>query len=428
MGISEIYSIYQKYPTISTDSRSIAPNSIFFALKGENFDANEFAKQALEQGAKFCIIDNPKYFIDHRTVLVENVLTTLQGLAQHHRKQLSIPFIGITGTNGKTTTKELISCVLSKKYNITFTKGNLNNHIGVPLTLLSIPTTTEIAIIEMGANHPKEIETLCGFAQPNFGLITNIGRAHLEGFGDFETVIKTKTELYNHIQTHHGTVFVNGDDPLLMELSASLHRTTYGSNSNCSFQGNLLEINPFVKVGFKTKDQYFTIQTKLIGKYNIDNILAAIAIGLYFNVEPQQIVTALEQYQPNNMRSQIQQTSRNQLIIDTYNANPSSMNAALDNFSYFTGNKALILGDMLELGKWSKEEHQKIIDKIENQKINNVFLVGKTFCELANNPPFQTFENVGLLVQYFQTHTISDTIILIKGSRGIQLEQVILLL
>lgn len=428
MEILKLYKLFQKHPTISTDTRTITSNSMFFALKGDSFNANLFVKQAFDKGAEYCIIDDPKAYLDERTIVVEDVLQTLQQLAEFHRSQLSIPVLAITGTNGKTTTKELVSCVLSEKYKITFTKGNLNNHIGVPLTLLSIPKDAEIAIVEMGANHPKEIETLCNIAHPDFGLITNIGKAHLEGFGGYEGVIRTKTELYDYIQQNKGTVFVNEDDPLLMNHSEQLYRKTYGTHSTCDFKGKLIEMNPFVKICFENQNQYFTAQTQLVGKYNIHNILAAVAVGLYFKIAPDQIITALEKYQPDNMRSQVKKTNHNQLIIDTYNANPTSMNAALDNFSFFSGEKALILGDMLELGKWSKEEHQKILNKIENQGIKKVFLVGKQFSEVAKNSKYQTFENALELVDFFQTKPLSDTLILIKGSRGIKLEQIIPLL
>ncbi|MDD4847269.1 MAG: UDP-N-acetylmuramoyl-tripeptide--D-alanyl-D-alanine ligase [Bacteroidales bacterium] len=425
MKIDELYSIYLQHPVISTDTRTIPAQSLFFALKGESFDAHQFVPQALEHGAAFCVIDNPKAYIDQRTILVADVLTTLQQLAQYHRQQLTIPIIAITGTNGKTTTKELVSSVLSEKYKITATKGNFNNHIGVPLTLLSIPNNAEIAIVEMGANHPKEIETLCHIAQPDFGLITNIGRAHLEGFGGVEGVIQTKTELYRHLENVKGFAFVNGDDQLLLHLSERLMKKSYGSTSICDFQGKMEDMNPFLQVSFTFHQKIFTISTHLVGKYNLSNVLAAIAIGLYFQVTPEQIVHAIENYYPDNMRSQIKETERNRLIIDTYNANPTSMNAALDNFFDFSGNKALILGDMLELGSWSKEEHQKIIEKIKNHSMTHVFLVGQQFSSVAVSSGYNTFDHVQELVQYIQNHPISDTLLLIKGSRGMKLEEVL---
>lgn len=424
MNISELYQIYLKHPFVSTDTRSITPDSIFFALKGENFDAHQFVKQALELGVAFCVIDDSKAYIDNRTILVHSVLETLQQLANYHRQQLSIPIIAITGTNGKTTTKELIYGVLKEQFQVTCTKGNLNNHIGVPLTLLSIAFDSDIAIVEMGANHPKEIATLCKIANPNFGIITNIGRAHLEGFGSFEGIIKTKTELYHHLKDNIGRVFVNGDDDLLMNLSKGLDRIVYGTSSPFDFHGNLIEMNPFLKISFQNINTRYSAQTNLVGNYNLYNILAATAVGLYFKVNPNNIVNALEKYHPDNMRSQIKKTAHNQLIIDTYNANPTSMNAALDNFNTIKGDKVLILGDMLELGKWSEEEHVNILKKIENLNIKKVFLVGKQFMAIVPQH-FSTFENVNSLMNFLKDNPITDSLILIKGSRGIKLEQII---
>ena len=356
MKIIELYTLFKLYPKIITDSRCVENNSIFFALKGENFDGNKFAIKALESGAKYAVIDNAKFKLNDNFILVDNVLKCLQQLASFHREQFVIPLIGITGTNGKTTTKELIHTVLKRKFKTHATKGNFNNHIGVPLTLLEMPLNTEIAIIEMGANHQGEIKELCEIAKPNYGLITNIGKAHLEGFGGFEGVVKAKNELYNFIR-NYGRAFLNSDNKLLSELAENLNSIKYGTKQDSDCFAEILEINPYVKLRWNNID----IQSNLIGKYNFENILAAICIGNFFNVAHSNIKSAVENYIPQNNRSQIVQTKTNKILLDAYNANPTSMSLAIESFELLKSKtKVVILGDMLELGDESIFEHKEI--------------------------------------------------------------------
>jgi len=372
MKIDELYKLFTQSSGVCIDTRKINNDCLFFALKGENFNGNKFAKNAIENGASFAIIEEEEYQISNKFILVNSVLETLQKLANHHRKQLNIPIIGITGTNGKTTTKELINIVLSEKYKTTATLGNLNNHIGLPLTLLSIPKDSEMAIIEMGASHRKEIEFLCKIAEPNYGIITNIGTAHIEGFGSYEGVKKTKNELYEYIKSKKGKVFVNQNDKVLQELSKDIERINYG---NSDFQ--LLSSSPSVQLKWKKK----LITSQLYGKYNYNNILTAICIGNYFRVPENQIVQAIESYIPSNNRSQIIKIDSNIIYLDAYNANPTSMTAAIDTFAENTApNKLMILGDMLELGKISQKEHQKIVDKVQKFNLTTIF-VGEAFKE-----------------------------------------------
>ena len=415
MRIAELYKIYQEHPVICTDTRKISKGCLFFALKGENFDANTFAEQAISEGAAYAIIDNRKFNLSKKNILVDDVLETLQQLANYHRKQFTIPFIGITGSNGKTTTKELIKAVLSKKYKTIATQGNLNNHIGVPLTLLSIPKNCEIAIIEMGANHIGEIEQLCKIAEPNFGLITNIGTAHIEGFGSKEGVMKAKNELYEFIQKTNGTIFINGDDELLGSLAQEINSIKY-------FKDNINDIlsNPFLSFTWKE----LKIETQLYGEYNIPNILAAIKIGEHFNVENKAIKAALENYVSTNNRSQIVKLANHTLYLDAYNANPTSMNAAIDAFSTLNvPNKFLILGDMLELGHVSQEEHQKIADKIHNLNLQ-ALLVGNEFQQIKNKHNLTSVKNTDEAILWLANQLDFFKSILIKGSRGIRLEKV----
>ena len=381
--MQELYKHYLKHPLICTDTREIKEGAIFFALKGENFNANQFAEKALNEGCSLAVIDEPPYKKDDRYFLVEDVLKTLQDLANYHRRQLTIPVLAITGTNGKTTSKELVNAVLSEKYKVQATKGNLNNHIGVPLTLLNISKEHEMAIIEMGANHQGEIAMLCNIAQPTFGMITNIGKAHLEGFGGPEGVIKAKNELYTNIKQHQGKLFVNGDNELLMRLSEQAGRVTFGTHSNVDYEGVLIDCNPFVKLKCKSKEDVQSleskqiIETSLIGKYNFENILAAACIGHFFKVSEQQIKSGLEKYIPSNNRSQVMQTKSNLVLMDAYNANPSSMNAAIENFAQMDRkNKLVILGDMLELGEDSEKEHKQIGELLKSKKFNAVYLCG----------------------------------------------------
>lgn len=430
--IEVLYTHFLKYPLVCTDTREIKPGALFFALKGDNFNANEFAEKALEMECSIAIIDEAKYKKDDRYFLVDDVLSTLQQLANHHRQQLKIPVIGITGTNGKTTSKELLFAVLSEKYKVLATKGNLNNHIGVPLTLLSITDEHEIAIIEMGANHQGEIAMLCKIAEPAFGMITNIGKAHLEGFGGPEGVIIAKNEMYQFIQQKSGKLFVNADNELLKKLSENMDRVTFGTTNEVDYVGSFVESNPFVKLKCKAKtdttplDEKPTINTQLVGKYNFENILAAACIGNYFDVSEQQIKTGLEKYVPSNNRSQVMQTKNNLLLLDAYNANPSSMNAAIENFAQMNQpNKMVILGDMLELGDDSEKEHAAIVNLLKQKNILSVLLVGNYFTEAGKAINATTFANSDQVFEYLQQHPIKNTTILIKGSRGIKLEKVV---
>ncbi|MES2591657.1 MAG: UDP-N-acetylmuramoyl-tripeptide--D-alanyl-D-alanine ligase [Bacteroidota bacterium] len=430
--IEDLYNHFLKYPVICTDTRDIKPNSIFFALKGDNFNANKFAEQALNSGCSLAVIDDAEYKKDNRFFVVDDVLFTLQALANHHRKQLTIPVISITGTNGKTTSKELVNAVLSQKYNVLATKGNLNNHIGVPLTLLNISKEHEIAIIEMGANHQGEIAMLCKIAEPDFGMITNIGKAHLEGFGGYEGVVKAKSEMYHYIKEKGGKLFVNTDNPLLNKLSEGINKITFGTSINTDFAGLFVESNPFVKLKFKAKDDIQniadkpTVLTQLVGNYNFENIIAAACIGHYFKVSEAQIQQGLEGYVPSNNRSQVMKTQYNTLLLDAYNANPSSMNAAIENFAQMEQtNKMVILGDMLELGDDSKKEHDAIVNLLNNKKITNVILVGPFFMESGKLINATTFSNSDEAAGYLKKNSVKNTTILIKGSRGIKLEKVV---
>lgn len=415
MEIAELYNIYTQHPQISTDTRMVSKGCLFFALKGENFDANTFTEQAINEGAAYAIIDNPKFKISDKCILVDNVLVTLQQLANYHRKQFTIPFIGITGSNGKTTTKELINAVLSKKYKTVATKGNLNNHIGVPLTILSITKECELAIIEMGANHVGEIEQLCKIAEPNFGIITNIGTAHIEGFGSREGVIIAKSELYHFIKGNNGTLFVNKNDDLLTKLVEGIQSINYSKEEITN-----LSSNPFLSFNWKEQK----IETQLYGEYNLPNILAAIKIGEYFKVENNNIKSALENYISTNNRSQIIKLSKHTLYLDAYNANPTSMNAAIDSFSKLVdSNKLLILGDMLELGHISQEEHQKIADKINSLKLD-ALLVGKEFQQIENKHLLIAVKNTDEAILWLENQLDNVNSILIKGSRGIRLEKI----
>ena len=424
--IETIYQHYIKAYKISTDSRKIEKDAVFFALKGENFDANDFALQVAEQGVASLVVANRKDLPKHeRILIVDDSLKTLQNLAAFHRQQSKAIVLSITGTNGKTTTKELVSAVLTKKYNIIHTMGNLNNHIGVPLTLLSIQPDTEIAVVEMGANHPGEIDFLCHIADPDYGLITNIGKAHLEGFGSFEGVIKTKTELYRHIKAHGKAVFVNQGNPLLWEQSEGQNRITYGRHCAADAPVAPGACNPYLSVVWKKH----LIQTHLVGSYNFENVAAAIGVGQYFGVDEKAIIEALEAYTPTNSRSQVIETQKNRVIMDAYNANPTSMRAALINFASICGeNSLLILGDMRELGTASEVEHRNILGLMKELGFNDALLVGQNFCTYNENGDWKTFEKVGDLCQYLESHPISGKTILVKGSNSIQLGKVLPLL
>lgn len=422
MEIKNIYSKFLECTSVSTDTRKIEHNCLFVALKGENFDANTFTKQALEKGAKYVIIDDENYFIDERTVIVEDTLQTLQELAKYHRRQLNIPIIGLTGSNGKTTTKELINAVLSEKYRTIATIGNLNNHIGVPLTLLRLTNETEMGIIEMGANHQKEIELLCSIAEPDFGYITNFGKAHLEGFGGIEGVIKGKSEMYTYLKNNNKTVFVNLDDAIQKEKTHEINRFTFSVNEPKTDVHILsVEANPMVKITLNEE----TIQSNLIGLYNANNINAAITVGKYFKVDINAIKNAIEKYIPENNRSQMILKNSNEIILDAYNANPSSMNEALKNFFQLKKDpKIAILGDMFELGDDSFEEHQKIIQICLEKNDIEFYLIGKHFFQSKiKTKHIHFFEDFDSFQNYLKTKNIQNSLILIKGSRGMALER-----
>tara|TARA_B100001109_G_scaffold255665_1_gene259873 strand:- start:216 stop:1511 length:1296 start_codon:yes stop_codon:yes gene_type:complete len=426
-SLEELYKIYLKYPRISKDSREITNDCIYFALKGENFNGNKFASKAIESGAKYAIIDEPNYAENEQYLLVENVLSTLQELAKYHRSQLAIPFIGITGSNGKTTTKELINCVLSKSFKTKATKGNYNNHIGVPLTLLEVTQEDEIAIIEMGANHQGEIAFLSSISQPDYGLITNIGKAHLEGFGGIEGIKKGKSELYKYIEKNGGKIFINHDDNTLNELSQNLNQIKYGLSNKCYCQGELKESQPTILGQWNCQNQAGRIKAQIFGTYNFFNILAAICIGNYFKVPSEKIDEAINEYVPSNNRSQIIKNGNGEIILDAYNANPSSMETALLNFSKRNGdNKVLILGDMFELGSTSLVEHKHIIEKVKELNFDNSTFVGENFYNFRNDyPQFSFYKNTIDTKEWYQSLSTVDKQILIKGSRGMKLESLL---
>ena len=422
MEIATIYNYFLQSTGIATDTRKIYANNMFVALKGDNFNGNKFALSALENGAKFAIIDEIEYKLDERFILVENALDTLQKLANYHRNQLKITIVGLTGSNGKTTTKELIHVVLSQKYNTKATIGNLNNHIGVPLTLLSFDKTTEIGIVEMGANHQKEIELLCSICQPDFGYITNFGKAHLEGFGGTEGVIKGKSELYEFLFANQKTAFVNTDDAIQNEKTKNINSITFGLNTTENFVSiTKIETNPMVKIEFDNT----IIQSHLIGLYNANNINAAITIGKHFGVSNEKIKFGLENYIPNNNRSQLIEKNSNKIILDAYNANPSSMNAALANFFQLTEkNKVAILGDMFELGIESSEEHKKLIEFCFHQENSIFYFIGKDFFRHKNsNLNMHFHDNFESFKVEFTNKKTENSLLLVKGSRGMSLER-----
>lgn len=433
MSIPELYQYYLSFPNICTDTRKIERNSLFFALRGENFDANAFAEQALEKGAAYAVIDNPDFKKSEKYLLVEDSLSTLQQLARYHRQQLKIPVIGLTGSNGKTTTKELINSVLSQKFKTLATKGNLNNHIGVPLTLLEIGNDVELAIVEMGANHQKEIELLCSICEPTHGLITNIGKAHLEGFGGIEGVKKGKGELYDFLQAHQGTVFVNDDSPALNEMLKTrnfVKLVKYGTDASNQVMGELLSNEPYLKIRWTYPRGTFEVQSQLTGIYNFENILGAIAIGLDFDLSPAQINAGISNYAPKNNRSQISKTEKNTVIGDYYNANPSSMVLAIDNIAQLKATKkVLILGDMFEVGESTAQEHLNVIRKALAYPFTQVIFIGKHFKEASSdtiNALF--FTDTDEAYNHLKHQRIEDSLVLVKGSRGMRLEKLMELL
>ncbi len=438
----EIYQLYLQHPVISTDTRNITPGSLFFALKGEKFDANTFAEKAIEAGAAYAVIDNPEFAKGDKFLLVEDVLSALQDLARHHRRQLNIPVIGLTGTNGKTTTKELINAVLSQRFNTLATQGNLNNHIGVPLTILSIKASHQMAVIEMGANHQKEIALLCSIAQPSHGLITNVGKAHLEGFGGVEGVKKGKGELYDFLHDGTGRIaFINSDDKVLMEMqrNRNLHNVVYyGKNANPDnlVSGKAIDNGPLLSLKWHNRNSSsYNVKTQLTGSYNLDNILAAACIGSFFGLDSDEINAGIEGYQPKNNRSQIMRTAHNTLICDFYNANPSSMFVAIDNMDKLkAANKIMILGDMFEMGDESAAEHHAVIKKAMDASVDQRIFIGKDF--YSQQDAVQDDEKTGATfyltaedaIAAIQQSSFINATILIKGSRGMALERLAQLL
>lgn len=448
MTTEKLYQIYLQHPVISTDTRKIGSGSLFFALKGDKFDANTFAQQAIEAGAAYAIVDNSEYQLGDRYLLVEDVLTALQDLARHHRRQLQIPVVGLTGTNGKTTTKKLINAVLSQHFKTQATQGNLNNHIGVPLTILTIDATHEAAVIEMGANHQKEIELLCNISQPSHGMITNVGKAHLEGFGGVEGVKKGKGELYDFFRKSESqqvgkpesnpAVFINSDDAVLMEMAAArhLHHVVYYGTQDIDnlISGEIIENAPLLTIQWtnNTTGQSYTVKTQLTGAYNLNNILAAISIGTYFKLSAQEINAGIEGYQPKNNRSQIVQTATNTLICDYYNANPSSMAVAIENMDKISAKrKVLILGDMFELGDESPAEHLTILQKALNVSVDERIFIGKDFSAAAQSMDHRpsTIDHFYLTAEDaiagLKSNPIKNSTVLIKGSRGMALERLV---
>jgi len=421
----QLHSVFLASSGVSTDSRKISKDCLFFALKGEHHDGNQFARSALQQGALLAIADDPALCNTPGVFIVDDVLTSLQQLATFHRMQCPARVIGITGSNGKTTTKELITRVLAKKFNVVSTSGNLNNHIGVPLTLLRIKQETEIAVVEMGANHVGEIDFLSRIARPDFGLITNIGKAHLEGFGGIEGVIQAKTELYRFIKETGGMVFLNMDDALLAKHAQGIKQYSYSKTAHSGIRGTLVKANPFVHFQWQIPDSAvtFTIQTSLIGIYNLDNLLAAVAVGHFFEVEPELINAAVESYQPSNNRSQLITKDGFNIIMDAYNANPVSMSAAICNLaSLGCSRPVVVLGDMLELGEDSQHEHKAILDLLITMGITEVYLVGTEFAVAAGSYGFPVFRDVHELNNALREFSWTGTHVLIKGSRGIRLE------
>ncbi len=426
MDLQTLYSYFLKHPEISTDSRQITPGSIFFALSGENFDGNRFADEALRKGAAYAIIDDPNQKKSQEHIVVNNVLKALQNLAVWHRDKLNIPFIGITGSNGKTTTKELVMKVLKQKYQVAGTEGNLNNHIGVPLTLLRITARHEIAVIEMGANHPGEIGFLASLAKPDYGTITNVGKAHLKGFGSFEGVKKTKKELYDYIALTNGKIIINADDHDLLKMAGNTPRISYSQKSNSAdYRVSHFSSSPFVKLSWQKghESQDHPIKSNLPGSFHWTNIMNAVVTGSLFGVSPGKISQAIGDYVPSNNRSQVIRSKQNHIFLDAYNANPSSMHAALDYFlSANYPNKLLIIGEMMELGKYSETEHQNLVDYLKEKKnlVKEVFLVGKAFHEITH--PFRHFENTEALQDYLTKTKPKENSVFIKGSRGNRLE------
>lgn len=422
MSIIDLYDLFIHNPQITTDSRNCPKGSIFFALKGDKFDGNQYAGKALASGCVYAVIDNPDYYIGERTILVDNVLKTLQQLAHHHRKVLGLPIIGITGTNGKTTTKELLAAVLSTKFNLLYTEGNFNNHIGVPLTLLRLTHDHEMAVIEMGASHPGDIKELVDIVHPNYGIITNVGRAHLEGFGSFEGVIRTKGELYDYIRRSKGKIFIKKENEYLQSIAKGIEQITYGNGDDAFASGQVVSCDPFLVFNWKQQGKLHTVETHMIGSYNLDNVLAAVAVGRFFKIPAERISRAIAAYEPTNNRSQFKKTENNELIIDAYNANPSSMKVALDNFITMPVQpKAIILGDMRELGPTSDELHAEVVEQIKKGQFEKVFLCGEHFSKVGKE--FSPFATTEAMTEELRRQPLKGYHILIKGSHSMGLEK-----
>ncbi|MBR5956769.1 MAG: UDP-N-acetylmuramoyl-tripeptide--D-alanyl-D-alanine ligase [Salinivirgaceae bacterium] len=438
MNTSSLYDIYLQYPHICTDSRKATEDSIFFALKGDNNDGNKYAEQALQK-CPYAIVDNPDVVKNDRFILVDDVLETLQRLATYHRKRLGLPIIAITGTNGKTTTKELVAKVLSKKFNVCYTQGNLNNHIGVPLTLLTMTKEHTFGVVEMGASHPGEIAKLCKIAAPDFGIITNVGRAHLEGFGSFNAIKDTKAELYRYLHDNDGLAFVNYDNETLEDMNPPHSVVYYGTKTFTHCQGRITDNKLFLAIDWAPSDEIITdeigvknnsdyhIQTHLIGSYNFENVLAAVCVGNNFGISAADIKSAIEDYSPSNSRSQLIKTSKGNIVLaDDYNANPSSMEAAITNFGQIElPNKTLVLGDMLELGSASTREHAVVVGLIEKLGFKNVYLVGSNYSNVSDAHKYNCFSNVEELIKQLESSNIKNASILVKGSHGMHMEKVI---
>jgi len=430
MGQTEfLYTQYLNHPTICTDTRAISEGCLFFALKGDNFDANTFADQALAAGAALAVVDDPQFAGRENMFVVPDVLTALQNLARHHRQQLHIPIIGLTGSNGKTTTKELINAVLSRKYKTYATKGNLNNHIGVPLTLLAIGHDIEIAVVEMGANHQKEIEFLCSIAQPTHGLITNIGMAHLDGFGGFEGVKKGKAELYAYLKQNSGFAFINSNNPYLLEMSAAagLNKLVYyGTDQENTLTGTLIQSDPYLELAWKSGEEIAQTTTHLTGSYNFENMLAAVCIGYFFELNTEEVKAGLGGYEPKNNRSQLTKTDHNTIICDFYNANPSSMLAAIDNLNAISSErKVAILGDMFELGPESAAQHALIVQHAAAKAPGQLIFIGKHFKAAEDPAKGLFFETPAGAESYLKSNPVLQSLVLLKGSRGMALERLL---
>lgn len=425
MEIEELYNRFTECNGLTTDSRHCPEGSMFLALKGETFNGNAFAAQSLAQGCRYAVVDEPQYASPEnpRIILVDNCLETLQKLANYHRRRLGTRMIGVTGTNGKTTTKELIATVLGEKFKVLYTQGNFNNHIGVPLTLLRLKPEHEMAVIEMGANHPREIKTLVHIAEPDYGIITNVGKAHLQGFGSFEGVIRTKGELYDFLREKgNATIFIQNENPYLNKIAAGLTCVRYGQTPGLDVTGKVVACSPFLHFSWTAEGISHDVQTHLIGAYNVDNALAAVAIGRYFGVEDTKICHALSSYVPQNNRSQLVHTASNTLIVDAYNANPTSMMAALENFRQMeAAHKVAILGDMKELGEGSHEEHQKVVDFLKECGFERVMLVGPEFGGTASS--FEHYKDVKEVEALLAAHPLQGCCILVKGSNSMKLSE-----